>query len=243
VAGVPHWYGNGTSAKLTSTQPQTIAVASCINVITDYCGPGTPTISIQIPDTELETANAIMSTGPFETPIAQYNNQEVVTTVDQAITSTKVNTQTRMHRLQTLYTEGSDFVFQVGKPVVMVEETTIVKRTNIPPVRTFRPIPDGFVVVTDDWKVNFGEVDQGGNRTFIGIYTRTLMAYDGGGDTSNGYYTENGRRQWWPAGEIPSVAAPIALGYLPEPQLSTASVFDLGNNAQAYQVGTPQDYA
>jgi len=60
VAGVPHWYGNGTSAKLNTTQPQTIAVSSCIAVITDYCGPGTPTISISIPDTELATAKIAM---------------------------------------------------------------------------------------------------------------------------------------------------------------------------------------
>lgn len=243
VAGVPHWYGNGTSAKLNLSQPQTIAVSSCIAVITDYCSPGTPTISIQIPDTELATANATMSTGPFETPIAQYDNQGVVTSVDQAVTSTKVNTQTRMHRLQTLYTEGSDFVFQTGKAVVTVEETTIVKRTNIPPVRTFRPIPSGFVVVADDWKVNFGEVDQGGNRTFIGVYTRTLESYDGGGATSNGYSTVAGRRQWWPTGASPSVAAPLTLGYDPTMQTPGSSVLALGNDAQAYQVGTPQDYA
>ena len=241
VAGIPHWYGNGTSAKAQTTQ--TIAVSSCIAVITDYCSPGTPTISISIPDTELAAANATMSTGPFETPIAQFDNQGVVTSVDQAVTSTKVNTQTRMHRLQTLYTEGSDFVFQTGKAVVTVEETTIVKRTNIPPVRTFRPIPSGFVVVTDDWKVNFGEVDQGGNRTFIGVYTRTLESYDGGGATSNGYSTVAGRRQWWPTGANPSVAAPLTLGYDPTMQTPGSSVLALGNDAQAYQVGTPQDYA
>lgn len=243
VAGVPHWYQNGTSAKLNLNQPQTIAVSSCIGVITDYCSPGTPTISIEIPDTELTAANADMLTGPFPTPVAQYNDDLIVSSVDQAITSTSVNTQTRMHRLQTLYTEGSDFVFQVGKAVVTLEETTIIKRTNIPPVRTFRPIPSGFVVITDDWKVNFGEVDQGGNRTFIGVYTRTLRSYDGGGATSNGYSTVSGRRQWWPSGANPSIAAPLTLGFASSPQNPNSSVLALGNATQAYQVGTAQDYA
>jgi hypothetical protein len=148
-----------------------------------------------------------------------------------------------MHRLQTLYTEGSDFVFQTGKASVTLEETTVVSRVNIPPVRTFRPIPAGFMVIHDDWKVNHGDVDPAGQRTFIGVYTRTLRSYDGGGATSNGYSTVSGRRQWWPSGANPSVAAPLALGYDANNQIEASSVLALGSNAQAYQVGTAQDYA
>jgi hypothetical protein len=148
-----------------------------------------------------------------------------------------------MHRMQTLYTEGTDFVFQTGKASVTLEEMTVVSRVNVPPIRTFRPIPAGFVVINDDWKVNHGDVDPAGQRTFIGVYTRTLRSYDGGGATSFGYYTEGGRRQWWPSGANPSVAAPLALGYDGQTQLEASSVLSLGNDAQAYQVGTPQDYA
>jgi len=241
AANTPHWANNQTNAKATTTQ--TIAVASCIQVYTDYCGPSTPTISISIPDTDFTAANAAIETGPFDPPISQFNSDGIVTTVDQAATTTKVNTNTRMHRLQTLYTEGSDFVFQTGKAVVTLEETTIIKRTNIPPVRTFRPIPSGFVVVADDWKVNHGDIDQSGHRMFIGVYTRTLMSFDGGGSTSNGYYTASGRRQWWPTGASPSVAAPLTLGYDPAVQSPASSVLSLGSAPQAYQVGTPQDYA
>jgi hypothetical protein len=99
------------------------------------------------------------------------------------------------------------------------------------------------MVVKDDWKVNHGDVDAGGHRTFIGIYTRTLQSYDSGGSTSNGYYTENGRRQWWPTGANPSVAAPLTLGFDSTNQNPSSSVLSLGNASQAYQVGTPQDYA
>jgi hypothetical protein len=243
VAGVPHWVANETSAKTQTTQ--TIAVASCIAVINEYCPPGTPTISIEVPDTQFTTINGVINVGAFSTdqPLAEFNGSGTTTSVEQSKTTTNISTQTRMHRLQTLYTEGADFVFQTGKASVTLEETTVVSRVNVPPVRTFRPIPAGFVVIHDDWKVNHGNVDPAGQRTFIGVYTRTLRSYDGGGATSFGYSTVAGRRQWWPSGQSPSVAAPLALGYDPQNQVDASSVLSLGSNAQAYQVGTPQDYA
>jgi hypothetical protein len=243
VAGVPHWVNNETSAKRLTTQ--TIAVASCIAVINEYCSPGTPTISIEVPATQFNTINSVINVGVFsnDQPLAQFNGDGQTTSVEQSKTTTNVSTQTRMHRLQTLYTEGSDFVFQTGKASVTLEETTVVSRVNVPPVRTFRPIPAGFMVIHDDWKVNHGQIDPAGQRTFIGVYTRTLRSYDGGGATSFGYYTEGGRRQWWPSGANPSVAAPLALGYDSQNQVEGSSVLSLGSNAQAYQVGTAQDYA
>ena len=243
VAGVPHWVANETSAKTQTTQ--TIAVASCIAVINEYCSPGTPTISIEVPSTQFDTINAVINVGVFSTdqPLAEFNGSGTTTSVEQSKTTTNVSTQTRMHRLQTLYTEGSDFVFQTGKASVTLEETTVVSRVNIPPVRTFRPIPAGFMVIHDDWKVNHGDVDPAGQRTFIGVYTRTLRSYDGGGATSFGYSTVSGRRQWWPSGASPSVAAPLALGYDANNQIEASAVLALGSNAQAYQLGTAQDYA
>jgi hypothetical protein len=243
VAGVPHWVANETSAKTQTTQ--TIAIASCIAVINEYCPPGTPTISIEVPTTEFAAINAVINVGAFSTdqPLAEFNGSGQATSVEQSKTTTNVSTETRMHRLQTLYTEGADFVFQTGKASVTLEETTVVSRVNVPPVRTFRPIPAGFVVINDDWKVNHGNVDPAGQRTFIGVYTRTLRSYDGGGATSFGYSTVSGRRQWWPSGQSPSVAAPLALGYDAQNQVDASSVLSLGSNAQAYQVGTAQDYA
>jgi hypothetical protein len=243
VAGVPHWVDNETSAKTLTTQ--TIAVASCIAVINEYCSPGTPTISIEVPATQFDTINNVIQAGPFKNDqaLAEFNGDGQATSVEQSKTTTNVSTQTRMHRMQTLYTEGADFVFQTGKASVTIDETTVVSRVNVPPVRTFRPIPSGFIVIHDDWKVNHGDVDPAGQRTFIGVYTRTLRSYDGGGATSNGYSTVSGRRQWWPSGASPSVAAPLALGYDANNQIEASSVLALGSNAQAYQLGTAQDYA
>tara|TARA_R110002126_G_scaffold257118_2_gene400129 strand:- start:185 stop:2032 length:1848 start_codon:yes stop_codon:yes gene_type:complete len=243
VAGVPHWFDNETSAK--NPIPQTIAIASCIEVLSADCPLGTPTVNVGIPETMFDEINTVIQAGPFKTSqaLAEFNEQGQSTSVEQSKTTTNVNTQTRMHRLQTLYTEGSDFVFQTGKASVTLEETTVVSRVNVAPIRTFRPIPAGFVVINDDWKVNHGDIDPSGQRTFIGVYTRTLQSYDGGGATSFGYSTVAGRRQWWPSGANPSVAAPLALGYNLDIQNENNSVLALGSSAQAYQVGTAQDYA
>jgi hypothetical protein len=148
-----------------------------------------------------------------------------------------------MHRLPTMYTQGADFVFQAKKPTVMLTEVTTVRRTNLPPNRIFRPIPAGFVVVKDEWRVNHGEIDSAGQRSFTGIYTRKLMAFDGGGATSNGFSTVSSRRQWWVPGANPSVAAPLTLGYNLDNQQQASSVLALGSAAQAYALGTAQNYA
>ena len=243
VAGVPHWFGNETSAK--NPVPQTIAIASCIQVLVADCPLGTPLVNVGVPETQFNEINTAIQAGPFKTSqaLVEFNGDGQTTSVEQSKTTTNVSTQTRMHRMQTLYTEGADFVFQTGKASVTLDETTVVSRVNVPPIRTFRPIPAGFVVINDDWKVNHGDVDPAGQRTFIGVYTRTLRSYDGGGATSFGYSTVAGRRQWWPSGQSPSVAAPLALGYDPQNQIDASSVLSLGSNAQAYQLGTPQDYA
>lgn len=116
-----------------------------------------------------------------------------------------------------------------------------MRRIGSPPNRVFRPIPAGFIVIGDDWKVNHGDVDPTGHRTFTGIYTRTLMAYDGGGATSNGYSTVGGRRQWW--SPTSSVGAPLTLGFDSSDQQPSTSVLNLGAAGFAYQLGSAQDYA
>jgi hypothetical protein len=173
--------------------------------------------------------------------LAQTTASGQVDTVERQVTVTTAKTQTRMHRLQTLYTQGSDFVFQVGKPAVILEESTTVRRIGSPPTRVFRPIPAGFVVINDDWKVNHGDVDASNHRVYTGVYTRSLMAYDGGGATSNGYSTVGGRRQWW--SPTNSVGAPYTLGFDATDQQSTISALNLGAASFAYQLGTAQDYA
>jgi hypothetical protein len=242
IASVPHWYNNNLSAK-TPGVASSLPVATVINAITDYCSPGTPTTSMVAPDTNFDSANAAMNQGPFSTlPRMTNNSSGQPAGVERSQTVTSVYTNTKMHRLQTLYTQGVDFVFQAGKASTILEEVTTVKGVNNPPQRIFRPIPAGFMVVKDDWKVNFGDVDTGGQRTFIGVYTRTLKSYDGGGATSNGYSTVSGRRQWWSPTQ--TVIAPASLGFNTDGdgQNTAVSVFNANTNAAAYNVGTPQDY-
>ena len=242
IAGKPQWYGNNVSAKSRGIAGN-LPVAEIITVLSEACPAGTPTVTLVGGDSSIADANNALNQGPFATmPLVSWNTNTQPTTVENVQTVTSVNTDTRMHRMQTLYTEGSDFVFQAGKASVVLEEVTTVKRTNSPPERVFRPIPAGFVVVKDDWKVNFGDVDSSGNRSFIGVYTRTLKSYDGGGSTSNGYFTSSGRRQWWSPSS--SVTAPVALGYDSGSnfQDATKTVLQSTTN-QSYNVGTAQVYA
>ena len=90
--------------------------------------------------------------------------------------------------------------------------------------------------------MNFGEIDPGGHRTFIGVYTRILQSIDGGGSTSNGYSTVSSRRQWWPTSGY--VTSPAALGFRSDSDGQNIAVSVLNSTgAQAYSLGTPQDYA
>lgn len=239
--GKPHWSDNTVSAKDNAFG--SLPVAEMIVAITDYVAPGTPTISLSTPDTMFDQANSEMQGGPYASiPQLSFNASLKPTTVDKAQTVTNVSTDTRMHRLQTLYTQGSDFVFQAGKASVVLEEMTTIKRTNEPPMRFMRPIPPGFVVVKDDWKVNFGEIDPSGHRTFIGVYTRTLQSYDNGGGTSNGYTTVGGRRQWWSPTAL--VTSPLALGFDPSANGQNYGTHVFGvTGGQSYNLGPAQDYA
>jgi len=238
----PHWYDNLRSAKyLSATVGTPLAVAEQIAVLAAGCPVGTPTITFLGDTTDFTTANSTIQAGGASQPLAQTTAAGQVDTVERQVTVTTAKTQTRMHRVQTLYTQGADFVFQVGKPAVILEEATTVRRIGSPPSRVFRPIPAGFLVVNDDWKVNHGDVDASGHRVYTGVYTRSLMAYDGGGATSNGYSTVSGRRQWW--SPTNSVGAPYTLGFDATDQQSTTSALNLGAASFAYQLGTAQDYA
>lgn len=242
VYGIPHWDDNNSSAKPGSIQD--IKVATIIQTVEQACPLGTPTTVLLVPDTDFTAANGLIVQGPFpNSQLASSNSSGQPVAVEKVFTTTSVSTETRMHRLQTMYTQGADFVFQAGKARVIVEETTTVRRTNSAPNRIFRPIPAGFVVVSDEWKVNHGEIDAAGQRSFTGIYVRRLMSFDGGGSTSNGYSTVSGRRQWWVPGANPSVAAPLALGYNLDNQVQANTVFAFGSSAQTYSVGTAQNYA
>lgn len=238
VAGIPHFDGNDASAKPNT--PATLAVADVVSVLVATCTPDTPTTTFLGDTTDFALANADINVGPYNDPQAEFTAGGAVASVERQSTATNVSQATRMHRLQTLYTQGADFVFQVGKPVVVIDEVTTVRRINTPPERVFRPIPAGFMVIGDDWKVNHGDVDPTGNRTFTGIYNRRLMAYDGGGATSNGYTTSSGRRQWWSPTQ--GVASPLTLGYPSADQVPGSSVLALSPTGDVYNVGSPQAY-
>jgi hypothetical protein len=240
VYGSPHWLGNLLQAK-PETLPLSVAVAEMVEVLTSDCPATVPTISFVGSDDSFAAANAAIQAGPFQPAIAKFSSDAVVKAVEKVSTVTNVEQDTKMHRLQTMYTQGADFVFQLGKAAVDIIETVTVRSVNEAPARVYRPMPAGFMLVHDSWRVNHGEIGPDGNRTFTGIYTRISRAYDGGGSTSNGYSTVSSRRQWWPTTQ--AVVAPLTPGYDATVQVSGSSVIDVvSSNTQTYNVGTAPSY-
>lgn len=233
----PHWDGNTANAKPNGIM-STLPVAQMISAAAQACAGTTTSITVMSNAQDFSAANSIVEQGSSITPLAELDVYGNAKSVERQITFTNVSIDTRMHRLQTLYTQGADFVFQTGKASIIVEETTHIKRNNVPPQRTYRPMPSGFVVLSDDWKVNHGDVDPSGNRVYTGVWTRRLLSYDGGGATYQGYYTNAGLRQWW----YSSVAAPLTLGFDQNAQQYTNNVFAV-TGTQAYSTGSPQNFA
>jgi hypothetical protein len=240
VYGSPHWLGNLLQAK-PETLPFSVAVAEMVEVLTSDCPATVPTISFVGSDDSFAAANAAIQAGPFQPAIAKFSSDAVVKAVEKVSTVTNVEQDTKMHRLQTMYTQGADFVFQLGKAAVDIIETVTVRSVNEAPARVYRPMPAGFMLVHDSWRVNHGEIGPDGNRTFTGIYTRISRAYDGGGSTSNGYATSGSVRRWWPTQQ--TVVAPLTPGYDATVQVSGSSVIDVvSSNTQTYNVGTAPSY-
>ena len=240
----PHWSANNLDGR--KNPPSTIARAYMTAFVQAACTPGTPAVTIVAPSVAIETINNIMNVGPFKDKLilevggTEQSATRPIETVEAVSSFTHVNSKTRMHRLQTLYTQGQDFVFQSGKPVVIMGERVETRRVNKPPSRVMRPIPAGFIVLEDDWKVNLGGIDADGHRSFTGVYTRTLMAYDGGGDTSNGYTTSGSIRKWWSPSE--QVQPAIALGYEADMQQTSNSALTTSTTGQGYSVGSVPPY-
>lgn len=234
----PHWDGNDANAKPEGIEA-TLPVAQMISAaIVAPCAGSTPTVTILANPTNFTAANNIVDQGVYTTPLAELDSSGKAASVERQMTFTSVTIDTNMHRLQTLYTQGADFVFQTGKAAIVLEETTHIKRFNKPPERSYRPMPTGFVVLSDDWNVNHGDIDPSGNRVYTGIWKRRLMSFDAGGATYQGYYTNAGLRQWWQS----SVAAPYTLGFPYNDQQANLNVFAV-SAPQAYPTGAAQNFA
>jgi len=243
VFAAPHWYINPTSAKPFTIPSGALAIADVIDALTVGCPIGVATITFVGPDTAMAAANAAIDVGPFSQPLAQYSTPDgVVQSVEKQVSTTITDTDTGVHRLQVMYDQGADFLFQARKATADIVETTTLRKINSPPARVFRPMPAGFFLVKETWRVTHGDVDSSGNRTFTGVWERTTRAYDTGGATSNGYATDGTYRRWWPP--LNTVTAAYAQGYSPTDQLSSSSVLALpSSNAQTYGTGAYPGYS
>ena len=243
VFAMPHWEVNPTSAKPFTIPSGALAIADVIDALTVGCPIGVATITFVGPDTAMAAANAAIDVGPFSQPLAQYGASDgVVQSVEKQVSTTITDTDTGVHRLQVMYDQGADFLFQARKATADIVETTTLRKINSPPARVFRPMPAGFFLVKETWRVTHGDVDSSGNRTFTGVWERTTRAYDTGGATSNGYATDGTYRRWWPP--LNTVTAAYAQGYSPTDQLSSSSVLALPlSNAQTYGTGAYPGYS
>lgn len=241
VLGIPHWYGNSLQAKPESIPGLSVMVADVIDVLATPPADVVPTVTFVGPDQSFAAANAVIDVGPFNPAQATYSGDSVVQAVERTVGVTNATLDTGMHHMPTLYTQGADFVFQAKKAQAELTETVTVRRVNVPPPREYRPMPAGFYLVKDEWKVDHGTTDASGNRTFTGVYVRTIRAYDGGGATSNGYSTSGTTRRWWPTTN--GVVAALTQGYSSTDQVSGSSVIDVStSNPQTYALGTNPSY-
>jgi hypothetical protein len=251
VFAQPHWELNPTSAKPDTIPVSALAVADIIDVLTVDCPIGATTITFVGVETAMTAANAAIDVGPYSQPLAQFvpSPSDVPTilpgaviSVEKQISTTITDTDSGVHRLQTMYDQGSDFLFQARKASADIVETTTLRKVNSPPARVFRPMPAGFFLVKETWRVTHGDVDSSGNRTFTGIWERTTRAYDTGGVTSNGYATDGTYRRWWPP--LNTVTAAYAQGYSSSDQVSTSSVLALPlSDKQTYGTGAYPGYS
>lgn len=186
---VPHWVDNwitaGGQLQASSTMPQ----ASMFT----FTGTNPSEGSISVVVTTAASPGAIneLFTGAFQSTLQQPANDGngYMTLVHQTSAVTNAKYDSGIVRLSPMYVNEPDLTFQTRKPQVVLNEHIEIIRMNQAPAKVQRPIPAGFYLLDDNWKVSFGQFDAQGNRVFTGIYTRQLAGYDtGGGTTSAGFY-------------------------------------------------------
>ena len=245
-----HQVSNTLSGNVTPSDGTPIAAASMFLVNYDgpACPEASPTVAFVTDDdfANLTAANTILDIGPFKQDVANaIITNETISMYENVTSFTNVSIKTAVERMETMYTTGSDYVFQVGKPCVIVDENVSIRRVNTAPARIMRPIPAGYIVTEEDWKVNFGQIDGNGHRTFTGVWTRRLKAFDPGGAATNGYYTQtaagNTYRGWWAPNQLLAPAA--APGFVGTSQNTAATVIQTqGAGIPTYSTGTSQAY-
>ena len=205
-----HSYQNLLSANVPQADSGTVKVAKMFKVTYEPPCTDTTTVAI-ITDTtynSIASANDQLNVGPAANTVTHLTASNGATADITAVSAhTNMRMVTKINRLSTMYRDTADYVYQIGKPYVVIEEQVITKKMNVPPARTMRPIPAEYIVVEEDWKVNFGNVDGNGQRTFVGVWTRTMQAYDIG-SASAAYTTQSNAsatksyRTWWAPNDL-----------------------------------------
>jgi hypothetical protein len=196
-AMVPHYISNYINGMSTAGESLQVPKATLL-AVTGGSSSGTINVAF-IGGTEGTTAMNEAFTGKS---IAEQRNNPTSETgyaelIAHSIATTHGSYTTGLTRLTTMYTHGSDLIFQTQKPYVTVTERIEVSQANKAPTRLYRPLPDHAIATSENWDVSFGKFDTQGQRMYTGVFERTFMLYDAGTNSSGGdgsYSTTNGFR-------------------------------------------------
>lgn len=241
----PHWFGNDISGSVCDSpllMPSAYAEAHV----------GTPTfVDLSATSVTVTVVNdSAFMTSTVNTLFDGYqkldqqqlgNNPDgYIQIVTRSHSSTQVEYDTGLIHVSPMYNDQLELSFQVRKPCVRVTERMEVTQANSPPARTMRAVRTGSLLISEDWKVSFGNFDAQGQRVYTGIYERVYELRDTG--TANGFssvnYSATGTVRVWHA---PFDLVLPALGSLATnaSQSSTVDAFGLSSTVGAYPVPAP----
>lgn len=196
-AMVPHYIGNYINGMNTGGEGLQVPKATLL-AVTGGSTDSTINVALVTGDEGVAAMNAAF-TG--KSLLDQRNNPTSETgfaeLIAHSISTTHGSYTTGLTRLTTMYTHGSDLIFQTQKPYITVTERIEVSQANKAPTRLYRPLPDHAIATSENWDVSFGKFDTQGQRMYTGVFERTFMLYDAGATASGGdnsYPTTNGFR-------------------------------------------------
>lgn len=177
-AMVPHWVGNTLNSMNCEGQDSDMPVATMLQFDGGAFGVGAITVTVTNSTEGMEDLNDSFVgeySGSAQQNEALEGGASSIIAYNQSIAKVSVNSG--VIRLASCDIERRDCVFQLQKPDVRITERVEISTVNKAPSRIYRPMPIGAYLVSEDWNVNFGRFDPQGQRTFTGIFERTIGLY------------------------------------------------------------------
>lgn len=140
---------------------------------------------------------------------------------------------------------GSDLLFQIRKPMVVVHQRATMIRLNKSPSREFLTRDPNSMVVYEDFVTHAGKSDAVNNRMMGATHERIYVVYDDGSASGTTFYTNGDYRQAWPnnLGDNSNLTTgdSQAQGDVQIPKLATRDPKD-GDPSFKFEFGSPEDW-